>query len=92
MIRSRPDVWPKLVGLARFSFRVRRLLDETITASEPGRTSPMASHIAMDGFSRNSTRSSGRMPRAPIDSFSRPPAASPEMSRPLSPSKDSRGR
>jgi xanthine dehydrogenase YagR molybdenum-binding subunit len=34
MIRFRPDVWPKLVGLARFSFRVRRLLNETITASE----------------------------------------------------------
>jgi hypothetical protein len=34
MIRFRPDVWPKLVGLARFSFRVRRLLDETITASD----------------------------------------------------------
>jgi phenylacetate-coenzyme A ligase PaaK-like adenylate-forming protein len=45
MLRLRPDTWPKLVGLARFSLGARRLLTHTIT-------SPEAQAIIRDGVVR----------------------------------------
>src|SRR5215470_17807209 len=45
----RPDVWPRLIGLARFSRRARRLLQHRITARE-------AQTVIREGLARRSER------------------------------------
>jgi hypothetical protein len=57
MPRLRPDVWPRLVGLARFSMRARRLLRHTITASE-------AQAMIRDGVARRASRFLATLDRA----------------------------